>query len=61
MDINDNPIQYSACPECGMLTFFHDKNKRHHVCISEECGYVEDDGEESILMKLLKLLRLKKK
>ena len=61
MDIQDNPIGYEICPECGMPSFSHDERGKRHVCIREECGYVVDDDGDSILTKLLKLLRLKKK
>jgi len=57
----DNISEYEACPDCGMPTFYHDKDARRHVCINEECGYIVDDNVESILTKLLRLLRLKKK
>jgi len=59
MNKQRNPTEYENCPECGMPAFFHDKTARRHICVNEECGYAVDDGE-SILTKLLRLLRLKK-
>jgi len=55
-----DPQGNDICPECGEPGFYHDSKASRHICIHEECGYAIDDGD-SILTKLLKLLRLKKK
>jgi len=54
------PMDYGNCPKCGQPTWSHDREQRHYICINDECGWVEDASEESILTKLLRLLRLKK-
>ena len=59
MDIQDSPIGYETCPECGMPSLSYDKHVQKHICINQECGYAVDD-DESIFTKLLRLLRLKK-
>ncbi len=56
----DSQLGYENCPECGMPAFLHDEKGKRHICMREECGYVDDD-EESIWSRLLRLLRLKKK
>jgi ribosomal protein S27AE len=60
MNGRDYVSEYEACPECGMPSFLHDDKAKRHICVREECGYVEND-EESIWTRLLRLLRLKRK
>ena len=60
MDIQDNPMGYETCPECGMPSLFRDGKTKRHICVNEECGYAVDD-EDSVWTKILRLLRLKKK
>jgi len=63
--VSENPFNYQNCPECGMLTFVHDVKNNRHICKNDECAYEEKllDAElhgDSILTKLLRLLRIKK-
>ncbi|MBT3363807.1 MAG: hypothetical protein HN929_08510 [Chloroflexi bacterium] len=60
-DLHDGSLGQEICPECGEPGFYHDSAAGRHICINQECGYAVDDEGESILTKLLKLLRLKKK
>jgi len=54
-----NPLGMENCPECGMPSWAFDHTSRRHLCVNEECGFAEDEGD-SILTKLLRLLRIKK-
>lgn len=62
--VTENPFQYENCPQCGLLSFMHDKDEKQHVCVNEECKFVQYDDEDypgqSRWTKILKLLRLKK-
>lgn len=62
--VTENPFQYESCPECGMLSFMHDKDNKQHVCVNEECQFARHDDDdypgESIWTKILKTLKLKK-
>ena len=62
--VTENPFQYESCPECGLLSFMHDEDKKQHVCTNEECQFTHYDDDhhhsESIWAKILKLLKLKR-
>jgi hypothetical protein len=58
--MNRDSQGYEICPECGEPGFIHDSEAGRQVCIHEECGYAIDDVGDSILTKLLRLLRLKR-
>jgi hypothetical protein len=59
-DLRGSSQEYEICPECGEPGFYHDSKAGRHICVNEECGYAVDDDEESIWVKLLRLLRIKR-
>jgi len=67
--MQENPMQYQNCPECGMLSFMHDDHDHVFKCTNEECQitmsaeeYEQSTGapRQSVWAKILKALRLKR-
>lgn len=64
-DLPGEPSGYEVCPECGRLSFIHDEDRHHHICVNEECGFAVSDevvsgGGDSVWTRLLRILRIKK-